>query len=420
MHSSKYSLGILLLAATFAPSVFADGLMRDGIGAISTGRAGVNLAYADNGAVLFDNPAGMTNVAGTGLFDLSLDTVICNVDYSDLDNPNANASINGYPLGMASYIRRDPCSRWAWGIGAFVPAGFGAGYDLNSAVGPDTEYMSLGALGKLLPGIAYQVNDRLSIGGTFGLAISHVELEGPFYTTAFGAGLPAVIDLQGTGAAPTGSIGLQYKVTPNTVIGLSYTEETRFEFDGTARAQIGPLATSWDSTIELEWPRSLGIGVMHNVCCCSRVGFDVVWYDWSSAFNELPITLRNPTNPVVGGLLGNSYTEAYPLNWNDSVSYRFAYEWSPTDDLTWRAGYTYHNSPVPDSTLNPYLDGVLEHVVALGVSRCIGHGWLNLAYQYSWSPERVVIDSEIVGDDFDNSTMRAQAHWISAGYVRSF
>ncbi len=406
-----------------APTVFADGLIRDGIGAVSIGRGAVNLGYADNGAVIFDNPGGMTNVEGTGLFDISVDTLICNVDYSDPANPNAESSSNAYPLGMVSYVRRDPCSPWAWGIGAFVPAGFGAGFDLNSDLGP-ASYKSLGALGKILPGLAYQVNDRLSIGGTFGLAISHVELEGPFYTSALPA-VPTLIDLQGTGAAPTASVGLQYKLTPDTVIGLSYTEETRFAFEGTARAELpitpfGPLQSNFDSRINLEWPRSLGIGAMHNLGYGSRAGVDVVWYDWSSAFDELPITLRNPSDPIVGAILGASYREAYPLNWSDSVSYRFAYEWTPTDYMTWRAGYTYHNSPVPDSTLSPYLDGILEHAASIGFSRYIGDASLNFAYQYSWSPTRVVTDSQIVGNDFDNSTLRAQAHWLSIGYIKPY
>ncbi len=423
MHAFKCTVSFLLLVVTMAPKSFADGLLRDGIGAVAIGRAGVNLAYADNGAIIFDNPAGMTNIAGTGLWDISLDTLYARVDYSDPANPNAEASSNAYPLGMASYIRRDPDSPWAWGIGAFVPAGFGAGFDLNSPVGP-ASYMSLGALGKILPGVACQLTDNLSIGGTFGLAVSHVELEGPFFTTALPA-VPTLIDLQGTGVAPTGSVGLQYILTPDTVLGLTYTEATRFSFKGHGRASLpftpfGPLATSFESQIDLEWPRSLGMGVMHNVSPSSRIGFDAVWYDWSNAFNELPITLRNPSDPIVGAILGAQYREAYPLNWSDSVSYRYAYEWSPSNEMTWRAGYTYHKSPVPSSTLSPYLDGILEHVVALGFSRYMGGGSLNVAYQYSWSPERVVTNSQIVGDDFDNSTLRAQAHWISVGYIKPF
>ena len=66
-------------------------------------------------------------------------------------------------------------------------------------------------------------------------------------------------------------------------------------------------------------------------------------------------------------------TDSLPMRWEDSVSLRLGYEWDSSDVTTWRLGYVYHDSPVPDATLNPYLDGVLEHAFALGVSRDVGH-----------------------------------------------
>jgi long-subunit fatty acid transport protein len=425
MRSTKLAASLLLLVATATSSTLADGLIRDGVGSISTGRGGVNLAYADNGAVILDNPAGMSNVRGGGLMDLGLDTVICDLDYSDPDNPAAEHSVNGYPLPMVGYVNRVPDSCWSYGLGVFAPAGFGSGYDLNNPITGPAHYKSFGALVKILPGVSYELTDRLAIGGTFGLALSHVELEGPFtiQTGAF-AGAPTLLDLQATGAAPTGSLGLQYKWTEDTVIGLAYTEETRFVMNGNARATLitglGPLDSAFDAETDIVWPRSLGIGLMHQFCCCSRLGMDVVWYDWSHAFSEMPITFRDPTNPVVGAVLGNEFRDVFPMNWHDSVSYRFGYDWSPTDDFTGRLGYVYHRSPVDGSTLNPYLDGILEHAVSAGLSHCMCGAWVNLSYQYSWSPNREVGNSAIVGGDFDNSTLRANAHWIGVSVLTNW
>jgi long-subunit fatty acid transport protein len=389
------------------------------------GRGGTNLGFADNAAVILDNPAAMTNVAGTGLFEAGVDTVICSVDYSDPDNPNAPNSVNGYPLPMVGYIHRNPDSCWAYGIGAYAPAGFGAGFHLDNPHTGPARYKSLGALAKVLPGVACQVTDRLSVGATLGLAFSHVELEGPFYTqTGPFAGAPSLLDLQSTGVAPTGTLGLQYQLTNTTMVGVAYTEESRFVFDGNASAQFltpyGALSSEFDAETDIVWPRSLGIGVKQDIGTCHRVGFDVVWYDWSQAFSEMPITLRNPSNPVVGAVLGSEIRDTFPMNWHDSVSYRFGYEWAPTDAFTLRTGYVYQNSPVDETTLNPYLDGVLEHGLSFGFTRKVWAAEMNLAYQYSWSPTRTVGDSLIVGDDFDNSTMRADAHWIGASVLVPF
>jgi long-subunit fatty acid transport protein len=263
------------------------------------------------------------------------------------------------------------------------------------------------------------VTDQLSIGATLGVGIGQAEIEGPFNVqTGPLAGAPALIDLQATEATVVGGLGLQYRVTPSTTIGVAYTEESRFVFDGTTRATLltplGPVGTDFDTQIDLVWPRSLGVGLKHEICCCQRVGVDVIWYDWSHAFNRLDLVFSNPSNPIVGAIIpGGVLADSLPMRWEDSVSLRLGYEWDSSDVTTWRLGYVYHDSPVPDATLNPFTDGVLEHAFALGVSRAFGYGVWNLAYQYSFGDQRYVGQSAIVGDDFTNSTFDASAHWAS-------
>ena len=46
---------------------------------------------------------------------------------------------------------------------------------------------------------------------------------------------------------------------------------------------------------------------------------------------------------------------------------RLGYETDLTDFDTFRCGYVYHSSPSPNSTLNPYLDGILQHTFQPGL-----------------------------------------------------
>jgi long-chain fatty acid transport protein len=227
--------------------------------------------------------------------------------------------------------------------------------------------------------------------------------------------------LQTTGAAVAGGLGIQYVLTPQTTVGIGYVAPTRFDMDGNASATLltplGALPSGFDAQAKLTWPQSVGIGVKHELSCCQRLGFDVIWYNWSAAFDELQITFNNPTNPIVAGLLGPTFRDTFPINWRDTVSFRTGYEWDVNDRWTWRAGYIYHDSPVPSSTLNPYLDGVLLHTFSLGVTRWLPRGAINFAYQYGFSPEREVGTSSIVGGDFSNSTFTAQSHWINLSYL---
>lgn len=412
---------VMLMTAVATPSLYADGLIRDGIGAVSIGRGGTNLGFADNGTIILDNPAAMTNIAGTHLHDIGIDGVITDLHYADPGN-SIDGEFSIFPSGMAGFVHRDPDSRLAVGMGAFAPAGFGARYYMDNPHLGRSLYKSIGALAKVLPGAALQVTDRLSIGGTFGLAISHVELEGPFYTqTGSMKGMPSLFDLQSTGVTTAWGTGLQYHLTPATTVGLAYTSENQFNFDGSARTTMqtpfGPISSEFDSETRLTWPRSVGLGIKHRLCECRRIGFDVYWYNWSDAFDQMDITLSNATNPSVTALAGPDITDQFPMNWKDTYSFRFGYEWESTPGRVWRTGYVYHDSPVPNNTLNPYLDGVLEHALSIGYSRPTKYGRVNLAYQFTWGPTRDVDNSHLAGNDFSDSSFTAAAHWLSISFL---
>jgi long-chain fatty acid transport protein len=421
-------LSALVCACAVCPHTpaLADGVVRDGIGAISSGRGGTNLGFADNGAILLDNPGAMVNVRGKGLWEADVDTVITDVTYTDLKPNSAHAAVQPMPLPELAFIKKSADGDWAWGVGAFAPAGFGANYNFqNSFAGPQ-KYRSIGALGKILPGVSYRVNDKLSIGGTFGLAFGHVDLEGPFFMqTGVLRGAPAIIDLQGTNVAPTGSFGLQYKLSQRTTLGLAYTSETRLHQNGDLKANVFgvgpfPIYSRFDARTDLIWPRSLSIGIAHNLSSRHRVAADVYWYDWKHAFNHVDLALSNPSNPLVGALLGPTNFQSILLNWHDTVSMRLGYEFLPSTYSTWRLGYVYHQSPVPNATLNPFTDGILLHAFSVGHSRRVGRAWLNASYQYSFGPTRHVGTSALAGGDFSNSTLSAQAHWVNLGVMVPF
>lgn len=407
------------LTLTSATVVRADGLIRDGIGAISVGRGGTNLGFADNGTIIHDNPAGMMNIKGSHLLDVGIDGVITDLEYHDADN-GVKGRFNIFPSGVLGYVHRKPHSPVAFGFGMYAPAGFGARYRMNNPDFGYSHYNSIGALAKLLPSAAVQVTDRLAVGGSFGLGIGHVELEGPFYTqTGPMQGTPSLFDLQGTAATTTWNLGLQYDLSPATRLGVAYTSQTRFDFDGDANATLllggVPVVSDFDAETTLIWPQSLGIGLQHKFCDCRRFGFDVYWYDWSGAYSQLPLRLSNPSNPALGGA---TITDSFPMNWRDTYSFRFGYEWNTSPTRVWRTGYVFHRSPTPDSTLNPYLDGVLEHAISIGHGRQTRHGWVNLGYQLTWGEKRHVGDSAIIGGDFDNSTFEAAAHWLTISLLR--
>ena len=424
--SSAWSLAASLLVLALTPNnLLAQGVVRDSVGPVSSGRGGTNIAHYDNLGIILDNPAGLANIKEFQRLDFGIDFLVTDLDYTDPSN-NANGEVMPLPLPQFAFSRKFANERLTFGFGVFAPAGFGASYQLRHLLYGKREYSSLGALIKILPALAWKVDDRLSIGATFGLAISHVQLEMPFnLQTGLLAGLPAMLDLKATGLAPTWSLGLQYHLTPNTTVGLAYRGETRFRLQGSAQLDVSGigfplLKASYDAEVDLVWPRSIGVGISHRFNEKHRTSADVVWFDWSHAFDKISLKLSDGSNFLFKAVLGPKIRDAIPLAWHDAVAFRIGHEFFPNDRDVFRVGYIFHETPIPASTLIPNLAGILRNAVSLGY----GHQWdkwrLDVAYQYSWGPTRRVGRSSLVGGDYNNSSVKAQAHWLFVGWTYSF
>ncbi len=414
--------GIIGAAASIA---LADGVIRDGLGARSGGRGGTNFAFSDNGEVLLDNPAGIANMSGRGLVEMGADVLLTDLDYSDPDNPRTSADNDPFPSGQFSILKKSADGDWAWGLGVYSLAGFSAEYNLNGPAqlpGPRF-YKSLGMLAKVLPGVAHRVTDRLSIGGTLGVGISHVELEAPYFLQSPGPfrGSPLMLDLQGTGAAIVWSAGLQYELSEATTIGLAYQSDSRFHLDGSSLVENPLLGqTRFDTRTDITWPQSVGVGVRHEWCRHRIFAADVIWYDWSQAFDDVGLRFSQSTNPAYDLVVGPVIYERFPLNWRDTVSVRLGHEHFFTPHNVLRLGYIYHRNPIPESTLTTYIQATLEHAFSVGYGRRFGCFDVDLAYQFSFGNDRTVDGTTLAGSDYEGGTFDTTVHWAFLSFLRRF
>ena len=416
-----------LLICLYVSNVgLADGVVRDAIGARTTGRGGVNIGYADNGGIIIDNPAGLSNIDGFGFTDFGFDTLFTDLSYEDLNDSRTSASNSPFPLGQVSIVRRTALPNVSVGLGVFSQAGFSSKYRQLNPTAPFTSpetYKAVGALAKFLPAMSLAVSDRLSVGGTFGVAVNHMELEGPYFLQGPSpfAGTPTLFDLQATGAAIAWSTGLQYALTPKTTLGVAYQSKNEFSLSGSTHVEIAGLGASrFDSEVEVTWPSSLGIGFQHLLGARTNFGFDVLFRNWESAFRSFDVTLTNPDNPVFAAVIGPELNESFPLDWRDTVTYRFGLERELIDQSTLRFGYVYHRNPIPASTLTPFIQATLEHAFSLGYGKRVGPYDLDFGYQYSFGPDQSVGVSGLLGGDFNGSTVATSAHWASVSAIRRF
>ena len=415
MRRPRRFLAGAALCLTCAAPAAADGIILDGVSAFTIGRGGTNIAFADNGSILHDNPAAMGQIESEGMFQIGATGLWTEFQYSDADNPDTVGQHQFYVMPEISYIRK-MSDEWAFGAGIFSPAGFGSIFNLNGPApfsGPQ-RYKSFGSLSKLLFGASYTPTDRLSFGATMGPALSFANFEGPYTLQGPGfPGLPTLLDMEVDGFAFVWSAGVQYQLTDSTSIGAAYQSRSKIDASGTTTVDTPLGSTSYDTDATITWPQSVGLGVRQQLTSRQVVSADVIWFNWAEAFDTFDITLTNPSNPAFPPLY-----EEFPLLWQDSISTRLGYEYHFDGGQVIRAGYVYHRNPSPASTMTVFIPAALEQAVSLG------YGWMwrdwnvNLAYMYSFGSHEYATDSAIIGGDFDDSVHYDQTHAAAISFTK--
>ena len=80
--SLKHIVTVLLVGAC-AQLAYANGVIRDPLGARVAGRGGANVAYADSGMILHDNPAGMVHLPAQHFTEFGVDLLFTEILYTD-------------------------------------------------------------------------------------------------------------------------------------------------------------------------------------------------------------------------------------------------------------------------------------------------------------------------------------------------
>ena len=265
--TTLFFLGLLAL-----PDVSAEGVIRDSIGPVSSGRGGTNLAYSDNLTTLYDNPAALASMEGLH-FDLSVDFLKTELNFRNaLNDADAKDDLFVLPSAWISWQAAKAPAPITVGIGFFMPAGFGAEFELQNAVFGRQEYSSKAGVYKILPAVAIDLGKGFSVGGGIGFAYEQAQFHTPytFQSGAF-AGVPGLVDIKADAFGYTWNLGVQYRPNEHWTFGAAYIEETRMNLEGDFSLDVTgvPLppevtaaGTTADYKVKMEntWPRSFGIG----------------------------------------------------------------------------------------------------------------------------------------------------------------
>ncbi len=412
-RKSVFCLICIMVFGFYSKGYCINGPFLDGQGARYSGMGFANIAATDDSTGIINNP-GTLFVHDNGNMDVGFGVVYPMVNFkNDLNDEAGEDIIISAPY--ASFTTKPYKDNFKFGIGFFPIGGLGAEYRLVNSLYGDQVYKVDLLFAKLMPAVAYKVNDSLSVGISAGLGYQGLLFKSPYELhSGLLKGHVMAADIRADGTGFCYNLGAVYKITDGLKIGVVYKSETKLDLSGTATidaSALGAGTAKYDVDIDFTFPQTFGIGMAYQINDELLIAADFEWIDWSNAFNTLTFNFSKGSNPY----LPTNLSDSLPLNWDDQYVFRIGTEYSATDKLSLRCGLNYGKSPVPDNTLIPLLVTIVETSGTIGIGyQYFENITLDLAYQYSFSNEQSAGVS-LAGSEYNNSSGKLSAHTFIIG-----
>jgi len=426
------ALGVALALAAGGASA-TNGYYTHGTGTKSKGQAGAGSANPEEILILATNPAGIAVVAdsidvGIGFFlpmrnyatSESLADGACSPQgCANTIGPNDLASQNEFfavpfvagkwaltdadHLGAAFYGRGGMNTKWVGGTATYDPTfGRGTPTTFPGTYGGGTAGVDL-MQGFLNLSYAHAFGDRFSAGASAIMAIQRFEVRGVSTFAPFTKTYVESLNPQ-TGAAEMpkhlsgnghdmsygygGTVGLYWRPLDALSFAAAYTTKMTM-------SNFGEYSDMFAEGGGFDMPSTwtFGMALMPSDALTLMMDVQQIYYsDVDSVANPIQNLYNCPIfNPVSGDLkycLGGSKGPGF--GWDDMIVYKFGASYDYSDSLTWRAGFSFTNQPIPTDqmTFNILAPGVIEQHWTVGFTQKMKSGnEVNLSFMYAPTKE---------------------------------
>ena len=375
---------VLLAGAGSTAAYATDGYFMNGYGASQTALAGAGVAYSQDAMAISLNPAGLVNVddqtvAGMAIFMPFRSYTAGNApggNFNAVETGSHSSGNNWFPvpdfawtkhlgqdtvLGIGLYGNGGMDTRYSNTIFSNFPGSYGpTGVDVNQAFMSVSLSQRFGQFSVgVAPILAMQTFNAIGLGAfanpMFSASPSDVSNNG--YAFSYGGGVRA---------------GIEYDVTPAlrlAVAGTSRIYMTNFDIYKGLFAGQG----------NFDIPATITAGVAYNV----RPSVTVM-ADYKHIFYSDVASIANPsTNQALFGA-----SNGPGFGWHDINVYKFGVDWRYSPLWTFRAGYSYNDSPLNsrDMMLNILAPATVQHHITGG-------------FKYRWSDNMDVEFSAMYAPD---------------------
>lgn len=381
-----------------APTANAtNGMKAIGVGPVQRSMGGANVGLPLDSAVTITNPAGMTKLDRR--LDIGATYFVPDTSYKAhsnggmITNDNANISSDSGPCVMPALGVVLPINdKFTFGFGAYGVCGMGVDYKRNLYLNKTyTKYQLM----KFAPGIAYSVNDKLSVGAALNLDYAMMEYEAGM------VGQVAHDDGKAYGIGFT--VGVLYDATDKTALGFAYESKQRFtdfRFD----------TDGGRDKMDFDQPQSITFGLGTKPSKRFRAAFDVSWIDWPQTNGkDQPVYTKN-----------GSGASAWNMNWDEQIVYKVGVEYDLNKKVTLRAGYNYGKNPLDSNRAfeNISFPAIAEHHITTGLGVKLKKNLtLNLSFMYA---PKVSLNTANSAQFIDSAKTEMSQYSVSMGLAYKF
>jgi long-chain fatty acid transport protein len=407
--------GIRCLAITILTLLLTPALSIAGNPMHGSKAAGMNTAFVgvvDDPSAILHNPAGLTLSKGTNIY-LGGTAVILSSTYENDAGQSEKTEFQSFYVPHL-YISSDfGASDIVFGIGVYSPFGLGGRKWPEDGLTRYASVESYTATFSLNPTVAWEVMPGLSIatGVDYMRAMNHQE---KMIDQSSVSAKNAEISLDAEGDGWGYNLGALIALNSKLRLGLAYRSRIKVDYKGDLDVEgvapalqplVGSSGFNTDISTTSTFPEIYSIGIAYFPDEKIVLAFDVEWVRWSS-FKKSDLDLEDEVPRA--GLSDSSMR----MDWKDSLQYKIGMEYRFNDAVSFRTGYAFIKTPVPETTLSADMPDSDQHNFSIGAGYRTGKWTTDVFYNAGYYEDRNVNNS-ILSGKYESFTHNAG---MSIGY----
>lgn len=185
------------------------------------------------------------------------------------------------------------------------------------------------------------------------------------------------------------------------------------------------MSATYDAATTLTLPMTVGLGARLPAGSWT-FGAEVEWRGWSSAEGTMPFRLTGGDNPNINLMMNadpssGDFTYPFPLNWEDTWSFKVGSEYGLASGNVLRVGFLYGQNPVPDNTVFVTFPAISTRAATLGARWKVAGLPLDVSYVHAFDEEAEGnSSSHLLGSEYVGSRTTMGENVFTVGTVIHF